>query len=113
YVLLQYYSDLARFRLLLAPYVGTFLYIAYDLSRSAGWRLGAIITCVAALVSMTNFFFLSRRLLDRSRSALRQARQRAQHGEVAAEAANSAKSTFLATMSHEIRTPLNGVLGMA
>jgi signal transduction histidine kinase/CheY-like chemotaxis protein/HPt (histidine-containing phosphotransfer) domain-containing protein len=30
----------------------------------------------------------------------------------AAEAANQAKSTFLATMSHEIRTPMNGVLGM-
>jgi PAS domain S-box-containing protein len=30
-----------------------------------------------------------------------------------AEAANRAKSVFLATMSHEIRTPLNGVLGMA
>ncbi|MBZ9881370.1 GAF domain-containing protein [Mesorhizobium sp. CA10] len=31
----------------------------------------------------------------------------------AAEAANEAKSTFLATMSHEIRTPMNGVIGMA
>jgi len=30
-----------------------------------------------------------------------------------AEAANIAKSAFLATMSHEIRTPMNGVLGMA
>jgi len=30
----------------------------------------------------------------------------------AAEAANDAKSRFLAAMSHEIRTPLNGVLGM-
>ncbi|MDB5403939.1 MAG: multi-sensor hybrid histidine kinase [Rhodopila sp.] len=29
-----------------------------------------------------------------------------------AEAANQAKSTFLAAMSHEIRTPMNGVLGM-
>lgn len=29
----------------------------------------------------------------------------------AADAANSAKSTFLATMSHEIRTPLNAILG--
>lgn len=30
----------------------------------------------------------------------------------AAEAANRAKSRFLATVSHEIRTPLNGILGM-
>ena len=30
----------------------------------------------------------------------------------AAEAANSAKSAFLATMSHEIRTPMNGIIGM-
>ena len=30
-----------------------------------------------------------------------------------AEAASSAKSSFLATMSHEIRTPMNGVMGMA
>ena len=30
-----------------------------------------------------------------------------------AEAANEAKSRFLATMSHEIRTPLAGILGMA
>jgi PAS domain S-box-containing protein len=29
-----------------------------------------------------------------------------------AEAASSAKSTFLATMSHEIRTPMNGIIGM-
>lgn len=31
----------------------------------------------------------------------------------AAEAADEAKSTFLATMSHELRTPLNAILGFA
>jgi signal transduction histidine kinase/ActR/RegA family two-component response regulator len=113
YVLLQYYADLRLFRLLLAPYVAVLIYIAFDVGSSASWDWRAVGSVGAAAVSLVNFFYLSRRLLDRSRSALRQARQRAQQGEVAAESANAAKSTFLATMSHEIRTPLNGVLGMA
>ncbi len=35
------------------------------------------------------------------------------HAKKAAEAANQAKSLFLAAMSHEMRTPLNAILGMA
>ena len=44
---------------------------------------------------------------------LRRASQRLKDARGRAEAANEAKSSFLAVMSHELRTPLNGMLGMA
>jgi signal transduction histidine kinase len=44
---------------------------------------------------------------------MRRANVRAKLAQEKAEAANQAKSTFLASMSHELRTPLNAILGFS
>jgi two-component system, sensor histidine kinase len=115
YVLLQYYARPKIFLLSAAPYLVAMALAVGTLASAAfrGHHAWTILTAVIALGLLCNLFINARRQLAASREALHKARAVAQERGVAAEAANDAKSAFLATMSHEIRTPLNGVLGMA
>lgn len=78
------------------------------------WSIGAAVSALTfALLLMVVLLALQLRHIARSSREMAALSQRNARAAVEAQAANVAKSTFLATMSHEIRTPLNGIIGMA
>ncbi len=87
---------------------GSFEIINYDKTRNPYWVESHISPLYNDSGELEGFMAVQRDITQRKelQDTLKESVKRA-------EAANIAKSQFLASMSHELRTPMNGILGMS
>ena len=78
-----------------------------------GFQPAAVVAVLTTVAMSLSFLIINLRQSIVGAAALREAKAALEEQTVRADAANRAKSAFLAMMSHELRTPMNGVLGMA
>src|SRR5579872_781864 len=81
YVLLQYYANIRTFLTLITPYVAAYAIVCGEQLVHKGFTPVAVAILIASVLTLVNFFYLSQKTLEASRSALRRARGQAREGE--------------------------------
>lgn len=103
-----------------APHlVGIFLpaLLQFSQSQTNAWAMVSVLLVTGVFVNLLVAGYRHNRQmhanLERARGLAEQGQRDAERRREEAEAANQAKSSFLARMSHELRTPLNAIIGFS